>query len=58
MQEINKITIDENETLSKIDKKFNELKINNKLALMPFVIAGDPNIATTSEILLKLQEKS
>ena len=57
MQEINKMKLYQNETLSKIDKKFNELKNNNKLALMPFIIAGDPNIETTSEILLKLQEK-
>ena len=47
---------DKNETLSKIGKKFNELKNNNKLALMPFIMAGDPNIQTTSDILLKLQE--
>ncbi len=57
MQEINKMKIYQNQTLSKIDQKFNELKNNNKLALMPFIIAGDPNIETTSEILLKLQEK-
>ena len=57
MQEINKMKIYQNETLSKIDEKFNELKNNNQLALMPFIIAGDPNIETTSEILLKLQEK-
>ena len=46
-----------NSTLSKIDMMFIELKKNNKLALMPFIMAGDPNIKTTSEILLKLQEK-
>ena len=46
-----------NENLSKIDKKFFELKNNQKLALMPFLMAGDPNIKTTSDILLKLQEK-
>ena len=46
-----------NETLSKINKKFLELKKNDKLALMPFIMAGDPNIEITSEILLKLQEK-
>ena len=57
MQEINEMKIYQNETLSKIDEKFNELKNNNKLALMPFIIAGDPNIEKTSEILLKLQEK-
>jgi len=35
---------------------FCELKNNKKLALMPFIMAGDPNIEITSEILLKLQE--
>jgi len=43
--------------LSQIDKKFYELKNNNKLALMPFIMAGDPNIEITSKILLKLQGK-
>ncbi len=31
MQEINKMKIYQNENLSNIDKKFNELKNNNKL---------------------------
>ena len=57
MKEENKKQIIENKTLSKINRKFLELKKNNKLALMPFVMAGDPNIEITSEILLKLQEK-
>ena len=52
----NKIQITKNESLSNIDKKFYELKKNKKLALMPFIMAGDPNIEKTSEILLKLQE--
>jgi len=52
----NKIQITKNESLSKIDEKFCDLKKNNKLALMPFIMAGDPNIEITSEILLKLQE--
>jgi len=46
-----------NMSLSKIDKKFIELKKDNRLALMPFLMAGDPSIDKTSEILLKLQEK-
>ncbi len=46
-----------NKSLSKINQKFYELKNDNKLALMPFIMAGDPNIEITSEILLKLQEK-
>ena len=57
MKEENKKQSIENKTLSKINRKFLELKKNNKLALMPFVMAGDPNIEITSEILLKLQEK-
>ncbi len=45
-----------NEALSKLDEKFYELKNNKRLALIPFIVAGDPNIEITSEILLKLQE--
>jgi len=52
----NKMRITKNESLSKVDEKFCELKDNKKLALMPFIMAGDPNIEITSEILLKLQE--
>ncbi len=52
----NKIQITKNESLSKVDETFYELKNNKKLALMPFIMAGDPNIEITSEILLKLQE--
>ena len=57
MKENKKTQITKNETLSKINQKFLELNKINKLALMPFIMAGDPNIETTSEILLKLQEK-
>ena len=57
MKENKKRQIPKNETLSKINKKFLELKKSKKLALMPFIMAGDPNIEKTSEILLKLQEK-
>ena len=49
--------ITENEAFSKINEKFSELKKRNKLALMPFIMGGDPNIETTSKILLNLQEK-
>jgi len=52
----NKMQITKNESLSKVDEKFCELKNNKKLALMPFIMAGDPNIEITSEILLRLQE--
>ena len=52
----NKMQVTKNESLSKVDEKFSELKNNKRLALMPFIMAGDPNIEITSEILLKLQE--
>jgi len=52
----NKMQITKNESLSKVDEMFCELKSNKKLALMPFIMAGDPNIEITYEILLKLQE--
>ena len=57
MKEKKEMQITNNHTFSKINKKFLELKKSNKLALMPFIMAGDPDIETTSEILLKLQEK-
>jgi len=52
----NKMQITKNESLSKVDEMFCELKNNKKLALMPFIMAGDPNIEITSKILLKLEE--
>ena len=52
----NKMQMTKNVALSKVDQKFYELKNNKKIALMPFIMAGDPNLEKTSEILLKLQE--
>ena len=43
--------------MSSINHKFNELSKKGKFALMPFLMAGDPNLDITSKILLKLQEK-
>ncbi len=57
MKEKKKPQITKNKTFSKINDKFLELKKSKKLALMPFIMAGDPNLEKTSEILLKLQEK-
>ena len=56
MEKNNKISKSKIDNLSKINEKFNELKKQKKLALMPFIMAGDPNIEKTAEILLKLQE--
>ena len=52
----NKMQVPKKVFPSKLDKKFNELKSNKKLALMPFIMAGDPDIEITSEILLTLEE--
>ena len=52
----NQMQMTQNQSFSKVDEKFYELKKNKKLALMPFIMAGDPNIEITSGILLKLQE--
>ena len=57
MKENKKIKNTKNENLSKINEKFLELKKSNKIALMPFIMAGDPNLKTSSDIILKLQEK-
>ena len=46
----NKMQITKNQSLSKVHEKFCELKKYKKLALMPFLMAGDPNIEITSEI--------
>ena len=42
---------------SKIGRCFTKAKKDGRIALMPFVMAGDPDLKTTSKILLKLQEK-
>ena len=44
----NKLQITKNECLSKIDEMFCGLKNKKKFALMPFIMAGDPNIEITS----------
>ncbi|ABX08506.1 tryptophan synthase subunit alpha [Prochlorococcus marinus] len=42
---------------SSISQCFAKLKKEGRIALMPFVMAGDPDLQTSAEILLKLQEK-
>jgi len=43
--------------MSKIDKLFNSLRKEGKTALIPFVIGGDPDLATTRQIILELERK-
>ncbi len=40
----------------RIKKCFEKVNREGRIALMPFVMAGDPDLKTTSEILLALQE--
>ena len=39
-----------------IRSRFNELLKEERLALIPFLMAGDPDLDTTAELLLRLQE--
>ncbi len=40
-----------------IGESFKKLKEEQRIALMPFLMAGDPDLATSAQLLLKLQEK-
>lgn len=41
--------------MNKIDQKFTELKEKQQTALIPFISVGDPNIATTIDIIRTLE---
>jgi len=41
--------------MSRIEKKFAELKARGEKALVTFVTAGDPDLATTEEVVLELE---
>jgi len=43
-------------TMSRIDNTFKELKKKNQKALIPFLMAGDPDLYTTEELILKIFE--
>jgi tryptophan synthase alpha chain len=42
--------------MGRIEEKFNELKKRGEAALIPFVTAGDPDLATTLEIMRALEK--
>ncbi len=42
---------------SNISNLFSKITKEGRIALMPFLMAGDPDLRTSAEILLKLQEK-
>ncbi len=42
--------------MSRIDEKFKILKNRNETALIPFIVAGDPDLDTTEALVLKMAE--
>ena len=40
--------------LTSIDETFSRLKAAGRMAFMPFITAGDPDLATTQKVLLEL----
>lgn len=42
--------------MTRIEKKFQELKAGNRKAFIPYLTAGDPNLATTAELILALDK--
>jgi tryptophan synthase alpha chain len=41
----------------RIARKFRELRARNEAALIPFIVAGDPDIATTRRLVLELEAR-
>src|SRR6185369_9941646 len=41
--------------MGRIEAKFNELKARGEAALVTFITAGDPDLATTEEVVLELE---
>ncbi|MBI5203892.1 MAG: tryptophan synthase subunit alpha [Nitrospirae bacterium] len=42
--------------MNRIEKTFKELKIRNKKAFIPYIMAGDPSVEKTKELVLVLEE--
>ncbi len=42
---------------SPVSRCFSEIKTEGRIALMPFIMAGDPDLNTSSQILLRLQDE-
>jgi tryptophan synthase alpha chain len=41
--------------INRIDKKFKELRKNNKKAFIAYIMAGDPSLAVTKKLILELE---
>ncbi|MGA2192143.1 MAG: tryptophan synthase subunit alpha [Nitrospirota bacterium] len=42
--------------MSLISKKLEELRLRNEAALIPYIMAGDPDIETTAELVLEMEK--
>ena len=42
--------------MNRIDQRFQELRARGEKALIPFLMAGDPDLSTTSELILAFEE--
>lgn len=43
--------------MKRITKKFKQLKVENRGGFVPFIVAGDPNLSTTKNLILELAKK-
>jgi tryptophan synthase alpha chain len=44
--------------MNRIEGKFNKLKAENRGGFIPFIVAGDPDLATTKKLLLELARQN
>ena len=44
--------------MNRIDQKFIELKSKNRGGFIPFIVAGDPDLATTKQVILELAKQN
>jgi tryptophan synthase alpha chain len=42
---------------NRINEKFNHLKIENRGGFIPFIVAGDPDLGTTKDVILELAKQ-
>ncbi|MDR4498575.1 MAG: tryptophan synthase subunit alpha [Candidatus Scalindua sp.] len=43
--------------MNRIDKKFNELRVKNEPAFIPFITAGDPSLEVTKSLVIEFDKK-
>jgi tryptophan synthase alpha chain len=42
---------------NRIDEKFKQLRTENRGGFIPFIVAGDPNLETTKDLILELEKR-